>query len=98
MIDKLSLRLGEGGSCINNDVKRDTNLFVTPPCQIEVSAIRSIQLSCTNLCIYMYKAHVFQLHVHHSLSCVALRQYRACVVDFLGLGIMCLIGERSELT
>ena len=36
---------------------------------------------------------VFQLHVHihHSLSCVPLRQYRACVVDSLGLGITCLI-------
>ena len=43
-----------------------------------------------------HKVHVhvvFQLHVHvhHSLSCVPLRQYRACVVDSLGLGITCLI-------
>ena len=38
-----------------------------------------------------YKAHVFQLHVHHSLSCVPLRQYRACVVDSLGPAIMCII-------
>ena len=35
-----------------------------------------------------YKAHVFQLQVHHSLSCVLLRQYtcRTCVIDSLGLG------------
>ena len=43
-----------------------------------------------------HKVHVhvvFQLHVHvhHSLSCVPLRQYRVCVVDSLGLGITCLI-------
>ena len=33
MIDKLSLRLGEGGSCVNiiNDVKQDTNPFVNTP-------------------------------------------------------------------
>ena len=34
VIDKLSLRLGEGGSCVNityNDVKHDTNPFVNPP-------------------------------------------------------------------
>ena len=38
-----------------------------------------------------HKAHVFQLHVHHSLSCVPLQQYRACVVDSLGLGITCVL-------
>ena len=36
--------------------------------------------------IHMY------FHVHHSLSCVPLRQYRACAVDSLGLGITCLLG------
>ena len=45
--------------------------------------IRSIQLRHTNLHTL---AHVFQLHVHHSLSCVPLRQYRAWVIDSLGLG------------
>ena len=28
------------------------------------------------------------MYIHHSLSCVSLRQYRACVVDSLGLGIV----------
>ena len=34
VFDKLSLRLGEGGSCVNityNDVKHDTNPFVNTP-------------------------------------------------------------------
>ena len=47
--------------------------------------IRSMQIRHTNL------GHIFQLHVHHSLSCVPLRQYRACVVDSLGLGITCAV-------
>ena len=69
------------------DIKRDTNLFVG---QIEVSLFNSDALT------YAHKVHVhivFQLHVHvhHSLSCVRLRQYRACVVDSLGLGIICVI-------
>ena len=39
----------------------------------------------------LHALHVFQLHVHHSLSCVPLRQYRACVIDSLGLGITCVL-------
>ena len=31
------------------------------------------------------------MYTHHSLSCVPLRQYRACVVDSLGLGITCVL-------
>ena len=43
-----------------------------------------------------HKVHVhavFQLHVHvhHSLSCVTLRQYRDCAVDSLGLRITCVL-------
>ena len=45
-----------------------------------------------------HKAHVFQLHVHHSLSCVPLRQYRACVVDSLGLGITCVLYQCTMCT
>ena len=33
----------------------------------------------------------FQLHEYHYLSSVSLRQYRACVVDFLGLGFTCIL-------
>ena len=87
MIDRLSLRLGEGGSCVNNnDVKCDTNPFVnTPLVKLRLDLFNSDTLTST------HKAHVFQLHVHHSLSCVPLRQYRACVVDSLGLGITCVL-------
>ena len=31
------------------------------------------------------------MYFNYTLSCVPLRQYRACVVDSLGLGITCLI-------
>ena len=53
---------------------------------------RSIQIRHTNLrtlgtCI-----------VHHSLSCVPLRQYMACVVDSLGLGITCVLYHSTMCT
>ena len=46
----------------------------------------------------LHALHVFQLHVHHSLSCVPLRQYRACAIDFLGLGITCVLYHSTMST
>ena len=61
----------------------DTNLFVN-------TSLRYQQLDPDAL-TSAHKVHVFQLHVHHSLSCVPRQQYRACVIDFLGLGITCVL-------
>ena len=58
--------------------------------------IRSIQLRHTNLCIQ--GARISTIHVHHSLSCVPLRQYRACVIDSLGLGITCVLYHSTMST
>ena len=38
-----------------------------------------------------HKTCVFQLHIHHSLSCMSLRQYRACIAASLGLKIITCI-------
>ena len=45
-------------------------------------------ITITDTLTSAHKAHVFQLHVYHSLSCVPLRP---CVIDSLGLVITCVL-------
>ena len=65
------------------DVKHDAHLLLG---QIEVSPIRSDALTSAPK-VHVHVVFQLHVHVHHSLSCVPLRKYRACVVDSLGLGI-----------
>ena len=58
--------------------------------QIEVDLFTSDALTSAHK-VHVHVVFQLHVHVHHSLSCVRLRQYRACVVDSLGLGITCLI-------
>ena len=64
------------------EVTCDTNLLG----QIEVSAINSDALTSAHK-VHVHVVFQLHVHVHHSLSCVPLRQYTACVIDSLGLGI-----------
>ena len=92
--DLSGLTSREGLVLTSFDVKRDTNLSVNIYLlgQTELSAINSDALTSAHK-VHVHVHAVFQLyvHVHHSLSCVPLRQYRACVIDSLELGITCLI-------
>ena len=72
------------------DVMRDTTLSVNT--SLVKLRYQQLDLFNSDALTSAHKVHVhvvFQLHVHvhHSLSCVPLRQYRACVVDSLGLEI-----------
>ena len=76
------------------DVKRDTNLLVNT--SLVKLRYQQIDLFNSDALTSAHKVHVhvvFELHVHvhHSLSCVPLQQYRACIVDSLGLGITCVL-------
>ena len=76
------------------DIKCDTNLFVNT--SLVKLRYQQLDLFNSDTLTSAHKVHVhvvFQLHVHvhHSLSCVPLRQYWACVVDSFGLGITCVL-------
>ena len=83
------------------DVTCDTNLFVNT--SLVKLRYQQLELFNSDALTSAHKIHVqvvFQLHVHvhHSLSCVPLQQYRACVVDSLGLGITCVLYHRTMCT
>ena len=90
--DLSGLTSREGLVLTSFDVKRDTNLSVNIYLlgQTEVSAINSDALTSAHK-VHVHDVFQLYVHVHHSLSCVPLRQYRACVIDSLELGITCLI-------